>query len=201
MALVCLDLEGVLVPEIWIAFSEATGIGEFRRTTRDEPDYDKLMRYRIDLLKQHKLKLPDIQRVIGTMDPLPGAVEFTAKLRERTQLVILSDTFDQFAQPLMVKLGYPTLFCNNIIAAEDGTVTGYQLRQQDGKKHAVLAFKSINVKVFAAGDSFNDLKMINEADSGCLFRAPEKIRSDYPQIPCVDTFDELFGQIDTFLKS
>jgi phosphoserine/homoserine phosphotransferase len=201
MPLVCLDLEGVLVPEIWIAFSEATGIGEFRRTTRDEPDYDKLMRYRIDLVKQHNLKLPDIQRVIGTMNPLPGAIEFTAKLRERTQLVILSDTFEQFAKPLMAKLHYPTLFCNNIIAAEDGTVTGYQLRQQDGKKHAVLAFKSINLKVFAAGDSFNDLKMINEADSGCLFRAPEKIRTDYPQIPCVDTFDELLGQVEGFLRT
>jgi phosphoserine/homoserine phosphotransferase len=197
---VCLDLEGVLVPEIWIAFAEATGIGEFRRTTRDEPDYDKLMRYRIDLLSQHKLKLPDIQRVIGAMDPMPGAVEFTAKLRERTQLVILSDTFEQFAQPLMAKLGYPTLFCNNIIAGEDGAVTGYKLRQQDGKKHAVIAFKSLHLRVFAAGDSFNDLKMINEADSGCLFRAPEKIRADYAQIPCVDTFDELLGKIDEFLK-
>jgi phosphoserine/homoserine phosphotransferase len=199
MGLVCLDLEGVLVPEIWIAFAEATGIPEFRRTTRDEPDYDKLMRFRIDLLGQHRLKLPDIQRVIGGMEPLPGAVEFCARLRELTQLVILSDTFEQFAKPLMAKLSYPTLFCNSIVASEEGVVTGYTLRQQDGKQHAVAAFKSINLKVFAAGDSFNDLKMIREADGGCLFRAPEKIRRDYPHIPCVDSFDELFGRIEDFL--
>jgi phosphoserine/homoserine phosphotransferase len=195
-----LDLEGVLVPEIWIAFSEVTGIPEFRRTTRDEPDYDKLMRYRIDLLSRHNLRLPDIQRVAAAMDPLPGAIEFTAKLRERTQLVILSDTFEQFAQPLMAKLGYPTLFCNSLITAKDGAVTGYKLRQQEGKKHAVIAFKSLNLRVFAAGDSFNDLKMIHEADAGCLFRAPEKIRADYAQIPCVDTFDELLEKIDDFLR-
>jgi phosphoserine/homoserine phosphotransferase len=200
MRLVCLDLEGVLVPEIWIAFAEAAGIPEFRRTTRDEPDYDKLMRFRIDLLKRHNLKLPDIQRVIGGMDPLPGAADFTRKLRERAQLIILSDTFEQFAKPLMAKLGYPTLFCNSIIASEDGTVTGYALRQREGKKHAVAAFKSINIKVFAAGDSFNDLAMIGEADGGCLFRAPEKIRRDYPHIPCVDGFDGLLGQIEEFLS-
>jgi phosphoserine/homoserine phosphotransferase len=200
MPLVCLDLEGVLVPEIWIAFSEATGIGEFRRTTRDEPDYDKLMRFRIELLKRHQLKLPDIQRVIGTMSPLEGAEDFTAKLRERTQLVLLSDTFEQFAKPLMAKLAWPTLFCNTIIAAEDGTITGYRLRQEDGKKHAVAAFRSIKLRVFAAGDSFNDLKMITEADGGCLFRAPEKIRRDYGHIPCVDTYDELLARIDLFLQ-
>ena len=200
MHLVCLDLEGVLVPEIWIAFAEAAGIPELRLTPRDEPDYDKLMRFRIDLLKRHNLKLPDIQRVIGGMDPLPGAAEFCAKLRELTQLVILSDTFEQFAKPLMAKLDYPTLFCNSIVTAEDGTVTGYTLRQRDGKKHAVAAFKSINLRVFAAGDSFNDLKMINEAEGGCLFRAPEKIRRDYPHIPCVESFDELFGQIEEFVR-
>jgi phosphoserine/homoserine phosphotransferase len=188
----------VLVPEIWIAFAEAVGIPELRRTTRDEPDYDKLMRFRIDLLGQHHLRLPDIQRVIGGMEPLPGAVEFCVRLRERTQLIILSDTFEQFAKPLMAKLDYPTLFCNSIITGKDGTVTGYTLRQQDGKKHAVTAFKSINLKVFAAGDSFNDLKMINEADGGCLFRAPEKIRQDYPAIPCVDSYDELFKRIEEF---
>jgi phosphoserine/homoserine phosphotransferase len=197
--MVCLDLEGVLVPEIWIAFAEAAGIPEFRRTTRDEPDYDKLMRFRIELLGQHRLKLPDIQRVIGGMEPLPGAAEFCAKLRERTQLIILSDTFEQFAKPLMAKLDYPTLFCNSIITGEDGTVTGYTLRQRDGKKHAVAAFKSINLRVFAAGDSFNDLKMIGEADGGCLFRAPEKIRLDYPAIPCADSYDELFKRIEDFL--
>jgi phosphoserine/homoserine phosphotransferase len=199
MALVCLDLEGVLVPEIWIAFAEATGIPEFRRTTRDEPDYDKLMRFRLELLARHGLKLPDIQGVIGSMEPLPGAAEFTRKVREKTQLVLLSDTFEQFAKPLMAKLDYPTLFCNSITASQDGSVTGYVLRRRDGKKHAVAAFRSMNLKVFAAGDSFNDLKMIEEADGGCLFRAPEKIRRDYPQIPCVDSFDELYGRIEEFL--
>ncbi|MDR0910518.1 MAG: bifunctional phosphoserine phosphatase/homoserine phosphotransferase ThrH [Spirochaetaceae bacterium] len=195
MKLVCLDLEGVLTPEIWIAFSEATGIPEFRRTTRDEPDYDKLMRYRIDLLDKHQLKLPDIQRVISTVDPLPGALDFVRKLRAERQLVILSDTFEQFAKPLMQKLEWPTLFCNSLIAADDGRITGYKLRQQNGKKEAVLAFKSINLEVFAAGDSFNDLAMIQAADSGCLFRAPESIRKDYAQIKCVDTYDDLLTSI------
>jgi phosphoserine/homoserine phosphotransferase len=199
MVLVCLDLEGVLVPEIWIAFAEAVGIPEFRRTTRDEPDYGKLMRFRIDLLARHGLKLPDIQRVAGTIEPLPGAVEFCAKLRRLTQLVILSDTFEQFAKPLMAKLAYPTLFCNSLITSEDGAVTDYRLRQPDGKKHAVAAFKSMNLKVFAAGDSFNDLNMIREADSGCLFRAPEKIRRDYPHVPCVDSFDELLARVGEFV--
>jgi phosphoserine/homoserine phosphotransferase len=201
MHLVCLDLEGVLVPEIWIAFAEETGIPGFRRTTRDEPDYDKLMRFRIDLLRRHGLKLPDIRKVIGGMEPLPGAREFTGRLRERTQLVILSDTFEQFAAPLMAKLNYPTLFCNSIVTSEDGAVTDYRLRQREGKKQAVAAFKSINMKVFAAGDSFNDLAMINEADGGCLFRAPEKIRRDHSHIPCVDGFDELLGRIETFLTA
>ncbi|MDR2079028.1 MAG: bifunctional phosphoserine phosphatase/homoserine phosphotransferase ThrH, partial [Treponema sp.] len=169
MRIVCLDLEGVLIPEIWIAFSEAAGIPELRRTTRDEPDYDKLMAFRLELLAKHHLKLADIQRVIGTMVPLEGAVEFTAALKERTQLIILSDTFEQFAKPLMAKLDYPTLFCNSLVTAPDGAVTGYKLRQKDGKKNAVLAFKSINLEVFAAGDSFNDLAMIREAHAGCLF--------------------------------
>jgi phosphoserine/homoserine phosphotransferase len=201
MRLVCLDLEGVLVPEIWIAFSEAAGIPELRRTTRDEPDYDKLMRFRIELLGIHNLRLADIKRVIGGMDPLEGALEFTRRLRERTQLVILSDTFEEFAQPLMAKLGYPTLFCNQLLCDAEGRVTGYRLRQQDGKKYAVQAFQSINMEVFAAGDSFNDLKMIQEAQGGCLFRAPEKIRAEYPHIPCVDTYDDLLAQIDAFLAA
>ncbi|GHU92890.1 phosphoserine phosphatase [Spirochaetia bacterium] len=201
MRLVCLDLEGVLVPEIWIAFSEATGIAELRRTTRDEPDYDKLMNFRLDLLKKNNLKLPDIQRVIGGMEPLDGAAEFTRKLQKRTQLIILSDTFEEFAKPLMAKLGYPTLFCNSLVAAADGSITGYRLRQQNGKKHAVEAFKSINMEVFAAGDSFNDLAMIREAAGGCLFRAPQKIRDDNPDIPCVDTFDGLLEKIDNFLNA
>ncbi|MCL2066272.1 MAG: bifunctional phosphoserine phosphatase/homoserine phosphotransferase ThrH [Treponema sp.] len=200
MKLVCLDLEGVLVPEIWIAFSEATGIPELRRTTRDEPDYDKLMKFRIDLLKKNNLKLADIQRVIQGMEPLPGAVDFTRDLRQRTQLVILSDTYDQFAGPLMAKLSHPTLFCNTLEVAADGTVTGYRLRQQNGKREAVRAFKSLNMQVFAAGDSFNDLDMIREAGCGCLFRAPEAIRKDYAHIPCVDTFDELLAEIDKFLN-
>jgi len=199
MNLVCLDLEGVLVPEIWIAFSDAVGIPEFRRTTRDEPDYDKLMRFRIDLLKKNNLKLPDIQRAISGMEPLPGAVEFAAALREKTQVIILSDTFEQFAKPLMAKLSWPTLFCNSLEIAPDGTVTGFALRQQNGKKEAVRALKSINMRVFAAGDSFNDLAMIREADSGCLFRTPPAIRKGCPDIRCVDTYDELLAEIDKFL--
>jgi phosphoserine/homoserine phosphotransferase len=201
LRLICLDLEGVLVPEIWIAFSEVTGIPEFRRTTRDEPDYDKLMRFRIDLLAKNKLKLRDIQNVIGTMSPLAGAEGFVKNLRERTQFIILSDTFEEFARPLMAKLGYPTLFCNRIETAPDGSVSGYALRQKNGKKCAVAALKTINYKVFAAGDSFNDLAMIAEADSGCLFRAPEGIRKEYGHIPCVDTYEELLDKIDSFLES
>jgi phosphoserine/homoserine phosphotransferase len=199
MQIVCLDLEGVLVPEIWIAFSEAVGLPELRRTTRDEPDYDKLMRFRLDLLTKNKLKIADIQRVISGMEPLPGAFEFTQALRERTQLVILSDTFEQFAKPLMAKLAWPCLFCNSLEIGHDGTVTGYKLRQQNGKKEAVRAFKSINISVFAAGDSFNDLAMIREADSGCLFRAPESIRNEYSKIPCVDNYNDMLEQIEHFL--
>jgi phosphoserine/homoserine phosphotransferase len=200
MRIVCLDLEGVLIPEIWIAVADATGIPELRRTTRDEPDYDKLMRYRIELLGQHRLKLHDIQKVITTIEPLPGAAAFTQTVREQTQLIVLSDTFAQFARPLMAKLAYPTLFCNTLITAPDGTITGYTLRQQDGKKHAVTALKSINLEVFAAGDSFNDLKMIREADDGCLFRAPDAIRKNEQDITCVDTYDELLARITGFLN-
>ena len=201
MYLVCLDLEGVLVPEIWIAFSEATGIPEFRRTTRDEPDYDKLMNYRIELLMKHKLKLKDIQNVISGIEPLEGAKEFVRKLKERTQFVILSDTFAEFAKPLMAKLDYPTLFCNRLETDEDGFVSAYHLRQRDGKKQAVAAFKTLNIKVFAAGDSYNDLAMISEADSGCLFRAPEKIRQDNAHLFCADTYGELLERIARFLSS
>jgi phosphoserine/homoserine phosphotransferase len=197
--MVCLDLEGVLTPEIWIAFSEAAGIPELRRTTRDEPDYDKLMRYRLGLIAKHNLHLTDIQRVIAGMDPLPGAVEFTLALRERTQLVILSDTFEQFAAPLMKKLSYPTLFCNSLVAGAGGAITGYRLRQENGKREAVKAFKSLNMRVFAAGDSFNDLAMIREADGGCLFRAPQSIRDDCAGIACVDSYEDLLVKIDRFL--
>jgi len=200
MKMVCLDLEGVLVPEIWIAFSEATGISELRRTTRDEPDYDKLMNFRLDLLKKNNLKLPDIQKVISGMDPLEGAIEFTNTLREKYQLIILSDTFEQFAKPLMAKLSWPTLFCNSLEIAGDGSVSGYRLRQKNGKREAVKAFKSMNMRIFAAGDSFNDLAMIREADGGCLFRAPEKIRKDCADIRCVDTFNELLDEINNFFK-
>ena len=201
MRLVCLDLEGVLVPEIWIAFSEATGIPELRRTTRDEPDYDKLMRFRLDLLAKNNLKLADIQRVISGMEPLPGAQEFTEAVKEKTQLIILSDTFEQFAKPLMAKLCWPTLLCNSLVTGKDGAVTGYKLRQQNGKREAVKAFKSLNMNVFAAGDSFNDLAMIREADAGCLFRPPENIKKDCADIPCVDSYDGLLTQIDLFLNS
>ncbi|MDR1836213.1 MAG: bifunctional phosphoserine phosphatase/homoserine phosphotransferase ThrH [Treponema sp.] len=201
MNIVCLDLEGVLVPEIWIAFSEAAGIPDLRRTTRDEPDYDKLMKYRIELLEKNNLKLADIQKVISGMEPLPGAVEFTNVLREKTQLIILSDTFEQFAEPLMKKLSRPVLFCNTLEVSSSGTVTGYSLRQKDGKKEAVRAFKSMNMRVFAAGDSFNDLSMIREADCGCLFRAPPQIRKDCASINCVDTFGGLLAEIDKFLTN
>jgi phosphoserine/homoserine phosphotransferase len=200
MNMVCLDLEGVLVPEIWIAFSEATGIGELRRTTRDEPDYDKLMNFRIEILRKNNLKLTDIQKVISGMEPLEGAIEFTNNLRKKTQLIILSDTFEQFAKPLMAKLSWPTLFCNSLEVADDGAVTGYRLRQKNGKREAVKAFKVMNMRVFAAGDSFNDLAMIREADGGCLFRAPDQIRKDCADFKCVDTFDALLAEINNFLN-
>lgn len=199
MRIVCLDLEGVLVPEIWIAFSKATGIPELSRTTRDEPDYDKLMKFRIDLLEKKGLKLADIQRVIGTMDPLPGALEFVAAVREQTQLVILSDTFSQFAQPLMRKLGWPTLFCNSLQVGSDGMITGYTLRQKDGKRKSVEALKGLNMQVFAAGDSYNDLSMIGQADAGALFRAPDAIRVAHPELPAVDEYAGLLDRILSFL--
>ena len=201
MKAVCLDLEGVLVPEIWIAFSEATGIPEFRRTTRDEPDYDKLMNYRLALLDKNNFKLTDIQKVITGMDVLEGALDFTRKLREKTQLILLSDTYEEFARPLMKKLEWPTLFCNSLQTDSTGRITGYKLRQKDGKREVVKALKStLNIKVFAAGDSFNDLNMINEAEKGCLFRAPENIRRDNSGIPCADTYDKLMNYIDSFLN-
>ena len=199
MNIICLDLEGVLVPEIWISVSEATGISELRLTTRDEPDYDKLMRFRLDLLAKNTLKLNDIQKVISGLDPLPGAIEFTNSVKEKVQLIILSDTFEQFAKPLMAKLSWPTLFCNSMETTPDGTITGYRLRQKDGKREAVKAFKTLNLRVFAAGDSFNDLAMLREAHASCLFRAPESIRKEYSDIPCVDTFYDLLEKIDTFL--
>lgn len=200
MHVVCLDLEGVLVPEIWIEFSKSTGIEELKITTRDEPDYDKLMKFRIGVLAQHGLKLKDIQNVIGKMDPLPGAKEFMDSARSRTQVIILSDTFTQFAQPLMAKLGFPTLFCNELVIGSDGSVTGYKLRQNDGKRKAVAALKSINMKVMASGDSYNDLGMITIADTGALFRAPDGIKKEYSNLPSYESYDDLLGHIDRFLS-
>ncbi|MDR2767732.1 MAG: bifunctional phosphoserine phosphatase/homoserine phosphotransferase ThrH [Treponema sp.] len=200
MRIVCLDLEGVLIPEIWIAFARATGIVELRRTTRDESDYDKLMRFRLDILAQKGLKLPDIQKVIGGMEPLEGAVDFVNALRPRAQFVILSDTFEEFAKPLMAKLGYPTLFCNSLEIAGDGSIAAYRLRQRNGKQCAAAAFKSLNMEVFAAGDSFNDLNMIREAGNGCLFRPPESIREQCADLKAVETYDGLLSEIDAFLR-
>lgn len=201
MHVVCLDLEGVLVPEIWIEFSKATGLDELKITTRDEPDYDKLMRFRIGVLAREGLKLADIQRVIGGMDPLPGARAFMDELRSLTQVIILSDTFTQFAAPLMAKLGYPTLFCNELIVGPDGTVTGYSLRQSDGKRKAVEALKSINMRVMAAGDSYNDLAMILKADAGALFRAPASIKAQHPALPACEEYAELLGRARDFIRS
>ena len=195
MYITCLDLEGVLVPEIWIAFSEASGIPELRRTTRDEPDYDKLMRWRLGILKEHKLGLKEIQDTIATIDPLPGAKEFLDELRSITQVVILSDTFTQFAQPLMKKLGWPTLLCNELVVAPDGEVTDFRMRCQNTKLSTVKAFQSVGFETIAAGDSFNDLAMIQASKAGFLFRSTEAIKRDYPQYPACESFDELLALI------
>ena len=195
MYITCLDLEGVLVPEIWIAFSEASGIPELRRTTRDEPDYDKLMRRRLGILKEHGLGLKEIQDVIATIDPLPGAKAFLDELRSITQAVILSDTFTQFAQPLMKKLGWPALFCNELVVAPSGEVTDFRLRCQQTKLSTVRAFQSVGYETIASGDSFNDLAMIQASKAGFLFRAPESIKAQYPEIPAVDEYDDLLKLI------
>jgi phosphoserine/homoserine phosphotransferase len=187
----CLDLEGVLVPEIWINVAMSTGIEALQRTTRDEPDYDKLMRGRIEILDRHGLKLADIQRVIGTMEPLEGASAFLDGLRECCSVIVLSDTFDQFSQPLMRKLGWPTLFCNTIEIDRAGRITGYRLRQKDGKRKAVEALHSLAFRVIAAGDSYNDTSMLAAADSGILFRPPDNVIRDFPQFPVTRTYDEL----------
>jgi phosphoserine/homoserine phosphotransferase len=187
----CLDLEGVLVPEIWINVAEATGIEELRRTTRDEPDYDKLMRNRIAILDRHDLALADIQTVIRRMGPLDGAREFLAWLRSRHQVVILSDTFYEFAAPLMEQLDHPCLFCNSLIVDQHGRVRDYRLRIRDGKRKAVMAFKLLNFEVVAAGDSYNDTTMLAEADAGILFRPPDNVVRDFPQFPVTHTYDEL----------
>jgi len=193
---VCLDLEGVLVPEIWIAFAERTGIAAFRRTTRDEPDYDKLMRFRIALLDEHGLKLPDIQRVIAGMAPLEGARAFLDELRQRYQVVILSDTFYEFADPLMQQLGRPTLFCHRLIADDSGRVVDYQLRQPEQKRRAVEALKGLNFQVIAAGDSYNDTGMLAAADAGFFIHPPEAIAQQFPQFPVTRTYAELRAAVD-----
>jgi phosphoserine/homoserine phosphotransferase len=195
MNVVCLDMEGVLVPEIWIAFSEATGIPELRRTTRDEPDYDKLMKFRIGILKEHGLGLKEIQDVIATIDPLEGAKEFLDELRSITQVLILSDTFEQFAMPLMKKLGYPTLFCNTLEVGENGEITGYKLRVEKSKLTTVKALQSIGFETIASGDSFNDLAMIQASKAGFLFKSTEKIKADYPDIPAFEEFPDLLNAI------
>lgn len=199
MNLVCLDLEGVLVPEIWIAFAEATGIPELKRTTRDEPDYDKLMAFRLAILDEHGLGLPQIQDVIETIDPLPGAREFLDALRERTQVVIISDTFEQFARPLMRKLGWPTLFCNTLHADADGHVTGYTMRCEQSKLTTVRALQSCGFNTIAAGDSHNDLGMIRAGKAGFLFRSTDAIKEANPDIPAFEDYDELLAAIDKVL--
>ena len=195
MNIVCLDLEGVLVPEIWIAFAEKTGIPEFRRTTRDEPDYDKLMHYRIDLLDKHGLKLPQIQEVISSMRPLIGAEEFLDQLRERTQVLILSDTFDQFSRPLMKKLNWPAIFCNSLDVSADGRITGYKLRCPQSKLTTVKALQSCGFDTIAAGDSYNDLGMIRASKAGFLFRSTNAIKADTPDIPAFETYDDFLNAI------
>ena len=199
MYITCLDMEGVLVPEIWIAFAEATGIPELKRTTRDEPDYDKLMNYRLEILKEHHLGLKEIQDVIATIDPLPGAKEFLDELRKDCQVIILSDTFEQFAKPLMAKLGWPTLFCNSLEVAEDGTITGYRMRCEKSKLTTVKALQSIGFETIASGDSYNDLGMIQASKAGFLFRSTEQIRKDHPELAAYEEFDDLLAAIRTAL--
>ena len=191
MELACLDLEGVLIPEIWIGFAEKTGIDELKATTRDIPDYDVLMKQRLAILDRHKLGLPDIQEVIATMAPLPGAKDFVAWLKERFQLIILSDTFYEFSHPLMRQLDFPTLFCHRLVADERGAIVDYKLRQEDPKRQSVNAFHGLNFRVIAAGDSYNDTTMLSEADTGILFRAPDNVIAEFPQFPSVTSYDEL----------
>lgn len=191
MEIACLDLEGVLVPEIWIAFAEKTGIEELKKTTRDEPDYDVLMQYRLDLLRQHNLGLNEIQEVIATLSPLEGAADFIDWLRERFQVVILSDTFYEFASPLMKQLGYPTLLCHKLETDSSGNVVNYRLRQANPKRQAIVGFKSMYYRTIAAGDSYNDTTMLAEADAGILFHAPDNVIKEFPQFPAVQTFADL----------
>lgn len=195
MNIVCLDLEGVLVPEIWIAFAEESGIPELKRTTRDEPDYDKLMNWRLGILKEHGLGLKEIQETIAKIDPLPGAKEFLDKLRETTQVIIISDTFTQFAAPLMKKLGWPTIFCNTLEVADDGTITGFKMRCEQSKLSTVKALQSVGFETIASGDSHNDLGMIQASKAGFLFKSTEQIKKDYPQLEAFEEYDDLFEAI------
>ena len=200
MNIVCLDLEGVLVPEIWIAFAKETGIPELEKTTRDEPDYDKLMNYRINILKEHGLGLKEIQETIAKIDPMPGAKEFLDELRSITQVIIISDTFTQFATPLMEKLGWPTLFCNSLEVAEDGEITGFKMRVEQSKLSTVKALQSIGFDTIASGDSYNDLGMIQASKAGFLFRSTEQIKADHPELPAYETYDELLTAIKDAMK-
>ncbi len=199
MNIVCLDMEGVLVPEIWIAFSEASGIPELRRTTRDEPDYGKLMNFRLGILKEHNLGLKEIQATIAKIDPLPGAKEFLDELRSITQVLILSDTFEQFAKPLMEKLNWPTIFCNTLEVADSGEITGYKMRCEKSKLTTVKALQSIGYETIAAGDSFNDLAMIQASKAGFLFKSTEQIKKDYPELPAYEEFSDLLAAIKAAL--
>lgn len=195
MYITCLDLEGVLVPEIWIAFAEASGIPELKRTTRDEPDYDKLMNWRLDILRQHGLGLKEIQETIAKIDPMPGAKEFLDELRSLCQVIIISDTFTQFAAPIMKKLGMPTIFCNTLEVAENGEITGFKMRCEQSKLTTVKALQSIGYETIASGDSFNDLGMIKASKAGFLFRSTDAIKADYPEYPAFETYDELLAAI------
>jgi len=199
MNIVCLDMEGVVVPEIWIAFAQASGIPELTRTTRDEPDYDKLMKWRIGILKEHGLGLKEIQETIAKIDPLPGAKEFLDKLRAQTQVIILSDTFEEFAKPLMEKLGWPTIFCNSLEVAEDGQITGFKMRCEQSKLTTVKALQSIGYDTICSGDSYNDLGMILNSKAGFLFKSTDKIKADYPQLPAYEEFDDLLAAIKAAL--
>ncbi len=199
MDIVCLDLEGVLVPEIWIAFSQASGIPELKRTTRDEPDYDKLMNWRLGILKEHGLGLKEIQETIEKIDPIPGAREFLDELRSLTQVIIISDTFTQFAKPLMRKLGWPTIFCNSLEVADDGEITGFKMRIENSKYTTVKALQSIGYDTIASGDSYNDLGMIKASKAGFLFKSTEQIKADNPQLPAFETYDDLLNAIKSVL--
>jgi len=199
MNIVCLDMEGVLVPEIWIAFAEASGIPELKRTTRDEPDYNKLMQFRLNILKEHGLGLKEIQATIAKIDPIPGAKEFLDALRQETQVIILSDTFEQFAKPLMEKLGWPTIFCNTLEVAENGEITGFRMRCEKSKYTTVRALQSCGYETIASGDSYNDLGMIQASKAGFLFKSTEQIKKDHPELPAYEEYDELLAAIKAVL--